>query len=202
MNARDAGIVVVVAAGNKGEDTSPTPANIYDAFAAGASDESRNIAVLSSGEEVVTDEAWGNDALDHWPETYVVPNVVEPGINVLCADPGDGYDSRSSTSMATPHAAGAAALLSPRIPTSRCRKSRGASKRRRLIRTVTRNRIVDAHTAISSLSDEPTVADYSNEDGVVTTTGLSEEIDDWRDDEIDIELLGDVIDYWRSGAEI
>lgn len=50
--------------------------------------------------------------------------------------------------------------------------------------------------------DDPAVADYTNEDGIVETGSLRDAIDDWRGDEIDTDLLRDVIDAWRSGEPI
>ncbi|MEF8901963.1 MAG: PPC domain-containing protein [Halovenus sp.] len=50
--------------------------------------------------------------------------------------------------------------------------------------------------------DVPSVSDYADSDGVVTTDGLREAIDDWRSDDIGTSLLRDVIDAWRSGDPV
>ncbi|MXV64201.1 S8 family serine peptidase [Natronorubrum sp. JWXQ-INN-674] len=110
-NAREAGVIVVGSSGNNGERTSGSPGNVYDSFAVGAANENGDIAGFSSGEEIVTEDAWGTDAPDHWPDEYIVPNVAAPGVGVKSAIPGDGYDSISGTSMAAPHVSGAMALL-------------------------------------------------------------------------------------------
>ncbi|WP_223301755.1 S8 family serine peptidase [Haladaptatus sp. R4] len=110
-NAEAAGTIVVAAAGNSGEGTSGSPGNVYESFAIGASNENRGIASFSSGEEVDTANDWGSDAPDSWPDSYVVPDVSAPGVDVKSSVPGGGYAEYSGTSMATPHTAGAVALM-------------------------------------------------------------------------------------------
>ncbi|AFZ71354.1 S8 family serine peptidase [Natronobacterium gregoryi] len=110
-NANDAGAVVVAGSGNEGEGTSISPGNVYDAVAVGASTGSDSIVDFSSGEEIATDDAWDRHAPDDWPASYVVPDVVAPGVGVKGPVPGGDYASRSGTSKATPHVAGTVALM-------------------------------------------------------------------------------------------
>ncbi|MCU4741591.1 S8 family serine peptidase [Natronoglomus mannanivorans] len=113
-NANEAGVLVVAATGNSGEGVSSSPANVYESLAVGASDSSENIAEFSSGEEIVTDDAWENELNDppeHWPETYVVPDIAAPGMAINSSIPGGDYDELSGTSMATPHVSGTIALM-------------------------------------------------------------------------------------------
>src|SRR6185295_3404953 len=41
----------------------------------------------------------------------IVPDIVAPGVDIISAKPGGGFQSMDGTSMATPHVAGLAALL-------------------------------------------------------------------------------------------
>ncbi|WP_255192863.1 right-handed parallel beta-helix repeat-containing protein [Natronobeatus ordinarius] len=51
-------------------------------------------------------------------------------------------------------------------------------------------------------SDSGSIADYTDDDGVVDTSGLRDAIDDWRNGDADTDLLRDVIDAWRSGEPV
>ena len=103
---RSRGILPVIAAGNEGPGTSRSPGNYAEALTIGAHDDSGAIASFSSSQRFVR----RRDAL--------VPDVAAPGVDVVSAKPGGGFQTMSGTSMATPHVAGLAALLAEADPTA------------------------------------------------------------------------------------
>jgi subtilisin family serine protease len=106
-DAADAGVVPVIAAGNDyqaaGRGSVGSPATAPEAISVAASDVSDEIAVFSSG---------GPTPIS----LQMKPDVTAPGESILSSVPG-GWDVWDGTSMATPHVAGAAALLKERHPT-------------------------------------------------------------------------------------
>ncbi|WP_020136587.1 S8 family peptidase [Streptomyces sp. 351MFTsu5.1] len=111
--SKSTGMLTVAAAGNEGPDagTVGSPGAAESALTVGAVD----------GEDRMADFSSTGPTAD----SALKPDLTAPGVDIVSAraahghmgDPAaDGYVSMSGTSMATPHAAGAAAILAQRHP--------------------------------------------------------------------------------------
>lgn len=110
ISANDAGIPVVVAVGNDGNQTTGAPGNDYFAFTVGATDIEDRAAGFSGGRTQVIEQSRYIESR-YLPLVYMKPDITAPGVDIFSAVPGGGYETWSGTSMATPHVAGAMALL-------------------------------------------------------------------------------------------
>lgn len=110
VTALRAGIPVITAIGNEGSQTTGSPGNDLLAFAVGATDPMDRAAGFSGGRTQVIrqSEYFPPDAL---PIVYSKPEVSAPGVAIYSSVPGNKWEYYNGTSMATPHVAGAIALL-------------------------------------------------------------------------------------------
>ncbi|HZE16877.1 MAG TPA: S8 family serine peptidase, partial [Mycobacterium sp.] len=108
---RQAGIVVVVSAGNEGSSCSSVtnPPAIYE--------QSFSVGAFYSGTNSVEIAGFSSRGpVTYGGETYAKPDIAAPGVNVRSSVPGGGYDYSQGTSMAAPHVAGGVALLLSAAP--------------------------------------------------------------------------------------
>lgn len=115
-----AGILFVAAAGN-GEGRTGSGVNL-DAEGLGffpASFDLENIvavAATNANDSLASFSQFGATSID----------LAAPGVAILSTEPGGGFSFRSGTSMATPHVAGAAALVFARVPDATAQEVRQA----------------------------------------------------------------------------
>lgn len=103
---RQRGVLPVFAAGNEGPGTSRSPGNYPEALSVGAVGQNGLVANFSSSQRFLR------------PDDPLVPDIIGPGVDVISAKTGGGFQSMDGTSMATPHIAGLAALLFQKKPSA------------------------------------------------------------------------------------
>jgi subtilisin family serine protease len=107
-------IVPVFAIGNEGPNTSRSPGNYPAPLAIGAFDEAGHTAIFSGSQHFARKDA---------PDK---PDCVAPGVRIVSAKPGGGWQEMDGTSMATPHVAAVVALLLQAKPEATAREIRQA----------------------------------------------------------------------------
>ena len=105
-----AGIPVVTAIGNDGQQITGSPGNDLLSFSVGATDYRDCAAAFSGGRTHIIRES-NFVSRDNLPLVYSKPEICAPGVAVYSSVPGGKWAAFNGTSMATPHVAGAMALL-------------------------------------------------------------------------------------------
>ncbi|TWD73125.1 Tol biopolymer transport system component [Kribbella amoyensis] len=109
-NLHRAGVFPAFAIGNEClPGGSSSPGNVYESVSVGATDVNDDVPDWSCGGTVHRTD-W-IDAPAEWPESFVVPDISAPGVDVYSTLPDGGYGLLSGTSMATPHVSGTVALM-------------------------------------------------------------------------------------------
>lgn len=152
-NLRSVGIATLIASGNNGYTNAiSSPACISSGISVGATDKSDNVASYSNSASIL--------------------DLLAPGSDINSSIPGGNTASWNGTSMATPHVAGAWAVLKSAVPTATvnqiltCLKQTGkAVKDSRNSITKPRIQVDDALTCLlppPNISISPTSLDFGN----------------------------------------
>ncbi|NQT86776.1 S8 family serine peptidase, partial [bacterium] len=110
LTCHEAGIPVIIAIGNEGEQTTGSPGNDLFALSVGATDIRDRVAGFSGGRTQIILRSDYIDA-SYLPLPYSKPDISAPGVAVYSSVPDGKWGAMNGTSMATPHVAGAIALL-------------------------------------------------------------------------------------------
>lgn len=110
-NIRAAGVFPAIAIGNKpcGPTGMSSPGSVYEAVAVGMTDADDAVNPDSCGAEA----SWPAPIREkyNWPEHFTKPDLAAPGTRTYSSLPGGRWGVSTGSSMATPHVAGAVALL-------------------------------------------------------------------------------------------
>ncbi|MBD3191614.1 MAG: S8 family serine peptidase [Candidatus Heimdallarchaeota archaeon] len=103
--AKNKGVLCAISAGNSGAD------GYYTVGSPGTADDVITVGALDDvSQEPLGVAYYSSRALS--ANNHMKPDILAPGTNIVsCAKTGNGYVSMSGTSMASPHVAGAIALL-------------------------------------------------------------------------------------------
>ena len=144
---RSRNILPILAVGNEGPGTSRAPGNQPESVSVGAIDKKTAIAAFSSSQRF------------NRKEDPLVPDLVAPGVDIISAMPGRGYQSMDGSSMASPHISGLAALLLEAKPTATIDEIENAIYRSCSVGTIPTERgnrgVPDAVRAFEELTGTP-----------------------------------------------
>ncbi len=198
-NAFAAGMVQVFAAGNEGSsygiDSVRTPGDVPDQITVGATNCSMNIASFSSRGPVTWQTVPGYNDWPY-PPGKLKPTISAPGENTVSHNICSGYTTMSGTSMATPHVAGAVALMLQANPNLDHYQVKQILKDIAIDRGVAGPDntygagFVDAWAAVQAALDMACVADF-NGDGSVNTLDVLAFLNAWSAGDPSADINGD-----------
>jgi len=164
-NLRSVGIATVIASGNDGNsDGIGTPACISTAISVGSTTKSDVVSSFSNS------------------DTFL--SLLAPGSLIQSAVPGGGYEVWSGTSMATPHVAGAWAILKQYSPTASVGEILSALQATGLPVTDARNGVTKSRIRILSATANLSCPD-ADADGVCDINDVCPGFDDALDADAD-----------------
>jgi subtilisin len=106
-NAKNDGVVFAVAAGNDGDDDGDAEGSVPAAY----DDAVITASATTQGDDWPDWSKWGDESAG-WTENDSAPvAIAAPGVDILSTRMDGGTTTKSGTSMASPHVAGAAALF-------------------------------------------------------------------------------------------
>jgi bacillopeptidase F len=111
---KSVGILPIFANGNEGPapGTLGSPSSYTVVQSVGATTEADTMASFSSRGPAPSGPPWNNQADWYRPDwNYIKPDISAPGYNIRSSLPNNQYANWGGTSMATPHVAGAVAIL-------------------------------------------------------------------------------------------
>lgn len=157
-NLRAAGIATIIASGNGGASAGlSAPACISSAVSVGSTTKA--------------------DAVANYSNSAAYLQLLAPGSAIYASLPGGSYGTKSGTSMAAPHVAGAWAVARSKKPTATVDEILMAFKSTGVSILDTRNGLrvprIDVTAALSQLSSQPSTLLWRHTDGRVVTWALS-----------------------------